>query len=407
MRTTTQSLSILRHHVNFPLKTKGGTIAASTMIQGYNLTVRLVATQHIDLNGLPIVDGIKTRGGDTILTTAQNDPKENGIWIMLPGDWILNEGVALLPSTIIAIREGWYNEDSIWLVANDTIVSYGYSSNSFVRKDYTPVKPCRFVLTDTNAALDETTTEIDGQTPSDGDRILVAKPGAVAENGIWLYSGAEEWTRSRDLLTSGMQVFVQEGGQHQDSLWALSTDGAILYTFAAVGNDITLTVNPTEWVKIAPLAACPPVVLHYEQTMQQSFSLTANEYKHCTLGIGTALVANSGVSSTSPFAWTVQETSGYDVEIIVETPLNASLDNRIVALTVRDSNVANTIVSDTTLVSAIAMRLADGWKYRLKGTILAEVGDILALRFRAKNISQSAQTLVVRKVSLKLRKLCY
>lgn len=406
-RTTAGALSILPHHVNFP--TRGGSAAVpyATIVQSYNLTVRLVATTPIVPNGLQIIDGVRARGGDTVLLTAQADPKENGLRICLPDDWLFNEGVALLPSTIIAIREGWYNQDSIWLVANDSTVSYGYTDNFFVRKDLAPVPPCRFAVTDVNTTLDETTTSIDSGTPQNGDRILVAKPGVHADNGIWIYSDTGAWMRSRDTLFSGLLLTVQQGVNEHDSLWTLVTDTPITTTFFPVGvDDVGMTVSPVEWRKLAPIAVCPPVLLQYKRTTDQIFPLSANQYLYQALSMPTADVATTGIA-TSPFEWTVAETGAYDCELVVETDLNTALDNRILALTIRANGMASTIVNDTTLVSATPMRLSDGWKFRIKGTILAEAGDVVSQEIRVRNTTALPQALTVRNASLKVRKLCY
>lgn len=406
-RTSAGALTILPHHVNFRTGARGGSISATTLTQSYNLTVRLVATVPVVRNGLQIIDGMKSLGGDTILLTAQADPKENGLYVCLPDDWIFNEGVALLPSTILAIREGWYNQDSIWLVANDSTISYGYTENFFVRKDVSPVQPCRLAVTDINTALDETTTLIDGSTPQNGDRILVAKPSVHPENGIWIYDDAKDWIRSRDALFSGMLITVQQGTTQKDSLWSLITDTPIVTSFFPVGpDDVGMTVSPVEWSKLAPVAVCPPILLHYQHASNQTFPIAANQYLYQALSMPTAVVSASGIT-TAPFEWTVAEEGAYDCELVVETDLNAALDNRALAVTVSANGMPLGVLSDTTLVSTTPMRITNGWKFRIKGTILAEAGDVISHEIRVRNTTALAQTLTVRNASFKVRKLCY
>ncbi len=72
---------------------------------------------------------------------------------------------------------------------------------------------------------------IDGVAVVAGDRVLVKDQTAGAENGIYLAS-AGAWTRTTDAdaageLTSGAIVPVESGTLNADTMWMLTTDGAI------------------------------------------------------------------------------------------------------------------------------------------------------------------------------------
>jgi len=94
------------------------------------------------------------------------------------------------------------------------------------------VKASVRAATTTNIDLDNTTTAIDGVTLADGDRVLVKNQTTAAENGIYVVSTSEAWTRSSDADTStevtpGLFTFVEEGTAHADSGWVLTNNGTI------------------------------------------------------------------------------------------------------------------------------------------------------------------------------------
>lgn len=104
----------------------------------------------------------------------------------------------------------------------------------------------------TTALIDQ-----DGITLVLGDRVLVNADGA--SNGIYTVtavgSGSEAWelTRAEDALviTSGMIVFVREGDTCHDTLWAVSTDVAIVMettpiAFVLIGTENAEHVDLTE-----------------------------------------------------------------------------------------------------------------------------------------------------------------
>lgn len=73
---------------------------------------------------------------------------------------------------------------------------------------------------------------IDGVSVVAGDRVLCAGQSTASTNGIWTVA-AGSWVRTNDMPTSGitsnasMVVAVSEGTSNADSLWVLTTNGAI------------------------------------------------------------------------------------------------------------------------------------------------------------------------------------
>ncbi|WP_395600908.1 phage tail protein [Pseudomonas sp. B19125] len=90
---------------------------------------------------------------------------------------------------------------------------------------------------------------IDGLVAPAGSRVLVKNQDKPAENGIYLVA-AEGWVRAADSdngtkVTPGMQVVVERGTVNADTLWLLSTDGAIVVGTTALSfKNITQGLAP-------------------------------------------------------------------------------------------------------------------------------------------------------------------
>ncbi|MBX7274397.1 phage tail protein [Pseudomonas sp. ERGC3:01] len=90
---------------------------------------------------------------------------------------------------------------------------------------------------------------IDGFAVPAGSRVLVKNQDKPAENGIYVVA-AEGWVRAADAdngakVTPGMQVVVERGTVNADTLWLLSTDGAIVVgTTALTFKNITQGLAP-------------------------------------------------------------------------------------------------------------------------------------------------------------------
>jgi type IV secretory pathway protease TraF len=99
--------------------------------------------------------------------------------------------------------------------------------------------PCRVATTTTNITTlaGGAPNTLDGITLASGDRILVKNQTTASQNGIYtvttLGTGANgTWTRATDAdalgeLVAGTMVNVSEGTVNADSVWTLTTDGAI------------------------------------------------------------------------------------------------------------------------------------------------------------------------------------
>lgn len=78
---------------------------------------------------------------------------------------------------------------------------------------------CMYV-TLTNYDLNGTET-VDGESPSNGDRILVANQTDPKQNGIYIYNSSGAWARATDLVPA-LQITIL-GGTKQGTIWVVET----------------------------------------------------------------------------------------------------------------------------------------------------------------------------------------
>lgn len=84
--------------------------------------VRLATVANITLSGMPTVDGIQTSINDRILVKDQNDPIENGIYIIAGTDkpWYrspdVRDNLNLITELRIYVSQGVVNKDSVWTI---------------------------------------------------------------------------------------------------------------------------------------------------------------------------------------------------------------------------------------------------------------------------------------------------
>lgn len=131
-----------------------------------------------------------------------------------------------------------------------------YVDNLFATGGIAPFAAVRLKTTGNHALTG--VTDIDGVTPSPGDRVLVADQSTPSQNGVYV-AATGGWTRATDADQPGefqpaRQVFVQQGDTFANTGWAVSSaanptvgtdpinftqvSGAASYT---AGNGLTLT----------------------------------------------------------------------------------------------------------------------------------------------------------------------
>ena len=149
---------------------------------------------------------------------------------------------AELSTFVGAVGEHGYDTDKKTLVMFDGATAGGIP---MAREDAQPLefkKPVRATTT-ANITLSGEQT-IDGVAVVAGDRVLVGNQSTASENGIYVVATGA-WSRSSDFdadadVVSALIVAAEEGTANADSLWMLTTDGAItLGTTALTFAEIT------------------------------------------------------------------------------------------------------------------------------------------------------------------------
>lgn len=91
---------------------------------------------------------------------------------------------------------------------------------------------------------------IDGVVLTAGARILVKDQNTASENGIYI-AAAGAWSRAADADSSadvspGMTVPVEQGTLHADTIWELTTNGAIVLGTTGLVFELTAALNATQ-----------------------------------------------------------------------------------------------------------------------------------------------------------------
>lgn len=89
--------------------------------------VRVVAKTNITLSGAQTIDGRAVAAGTRVLVAGQTNAAQNGIYVAAAGAWAraadADQDGELAPGTLVAVREGDAEGDSLWgLVSDDAIV---------------------------------------------------------------------------------------------------------------------------------------------------------------------------------------------------------------------------------------------------------------------------------------------
>lgn len=132
------------------------------------------------------------------------------------------------PSTLV-LRDAAGRFQAVAPAADADVATKSYVDATKAGLD---VKDSVRVATTAEITLNNSTTDVDGVTLADGDRVLVKNQSAASENGIYVASTSGSWTRATDAdssveVTGGMFTFVEEGTTNADSGWVLTTNGSI------------------------------------------------------------------------------------------------------------------------------------------------------------------------------------
>ncbi|ASZ74984.1 head decoration [Rhodococcus phage Trina] len=101
------------------------------------LAARAVAKSNITLSATQTVDGIALSVGDRVLVTGQTTASTNGIYLVAAGAWTrttdADQDGELAPGTLIAVREGSTEGDTLWGITSDAAIVIGTTNQTWAR----------------------------------------------------------------------------------------------------------------------------------------------------------------------------------------------------------------------------------------------------------------------------------
>lgn len=99
------------------------------------LAARVVATSNLGLSGLAAVDGVTPVAGDRVLAAGQTTTSANGIYVAAAGAWSrandADQTGELAPGTIVSVREGTANADTLWGIISDAAITVGTTAQTW------------------------------------------------------------------------------------------------------------------------------------------------------------------------------------------------------------------------------------------------------------------------------------
>jgi hypothetical protein len=237
---------------------------------------------------------------------------------------------------------------------------------------------------------------IDGVTVTTGDRVLLAAQTTATENGIYDVAASGAASRSADSNTSGtmppgLQVVVNEGTNHPDTTWMLTTNGPITLgtTSLAFAPKIGPVINFTASASASIPFTLSPAYKYYEiDLVDVVLTGTANlNFQTSQDGGATFQAANyttglSGLDTSSNAAFLVSNNSTIGVLIANSAKAAASAP---IEGTIRLHNPASTTVTKQISVlnasfvdnaSSDACQTSGGGRYTV-GTAAYNAGRII------------------------------
>lgn len=254
--------------------------------------------------------------------TASNNAGQSRTDVTVDADV---NGIADLSATGLVVRtgSGTFTTRSIATAASDVGLSFGLGNADGVSGNPTlsistgqyAWKQSVRVATTANITLSGNQT-IDGVTTTTGDRVLVKSQSTASENGVYI-TGTGAWARSTDFdasteMANGGAFFVEEGTANSESMWVLTTDGAITVgstslTFHRIGraNQATAgTYGSATQIPVFTLNSDGTISSVTNTTLTESQSLSASDGTgddkviNLTGGSSVTLAEGSGIALT-------------------------------------------------------------------------------------------------------------
>jgi hypothetical protein len=203
-------------------------------------SVRLATTANISLNGLLEVDGVQTVVGDRVLVKNQDDAEDNGIYVVVDGDWTrsidANTDTKVTSGMYVFVEEGTSNADAGFVLSTVNPIVLGTTELVFTQFSGAGQLTAGTGLSKSgntvNVNVDGTTIEVNGS-----DNIAIKAGGVdttqlanqsvtAGKLGVVAGSGLSQATEGED--TGKLQVNTGAGIQVLENNVAVKLDGTSL-----------------------------------------------------------------------------------------------------------------------------------------------------------------------------------
>lgn len=100
-------------------------------------SVRVATTADITLSGTQTIDGVALSAGDRVLVKNQSTGSANGIYVVAAGAWSrstdADTAAKITPGMFTFVESGTTNDNSGWVLTNDTAIVVGTTALTFVQ----------------------------------------------------------------------------------------------------------------------------------------------------------------------------------------------------------------------------------------------------------------------------------
>lgn len=201
--------------------------------------VRLATTTNDSLSGLAARDGVTPVAGDRVLVTGQTTASANGIYIAAAGAWARSADAdttgELAPGTLVAVREGTTNADTLWSLVSDAAITVGTTAQTWAK-----------IL---NGGAAEVITAGNGLQKSDATlSVLLAPSSGMVVDGTGLrVDTAVVSRRSSGLLPAGANPVYTHNLNSEFVIamfFDVTTGAPILMPYTGKGTPNAITVSP-------------------------------------------------------------------------------------------------------------------------------------------------------------------
>ncbi|QKY79981.1 tail fiber protein [Gordonia phage Clawz] len=212
--------------------------------------VRAVAKTNVTLSGTQTVDGVALAAGDRVLVAGQTNAANNGIYVVASATWVrstdADEDGELAPGTLVAVREGTSEADSLWGLVSDQQIVIGTTDQTWSRM----IAGSQGEVITAGNGITKSGTTISVQ-PKSGSGITVDGSGVGLDDtkvskfaSGTVPSGSTSATLTHNLGQTGVDVTIIETSTGLRVMVPVSTSGpnAVVATFKSAP-----TTNQYSW----------------------------------------------------------------------------------------------------------------------------------------------------------------